>query len=111
MVLLSLVTFNAATDVLSAHQRGRGHERESEGEERREALKYQRTSDSLQNQAHLCGLAWFLLAAPEVQNTARNTDGFWVIHGGASRDTNKLLQDVAPLLPSDVRRACAVVLV
>lgn len=50
------------------------------------------------------GWPGFFHAAPEVQNTARNTDGFWVIHGGASRDTNKLLQDVAPLLATDLRR-------
>lgn len=32
--------------------------------------------------------------APQVPNTARNTDGLWVIHRGASRDTNNLLQHV-----------------
>lgn len=56
------------------------------------------------------GWPGFFLAAPEVQNTARNTDGFWVIHGGASRDTNKLLQDVAPLLPTDLPRMFAALL-
>lgn len=54
------------------------------------------------------GWPGFFHAAPEVQNTARNTDGFWVIHGGASRDTNKLLQDVAPLLATDLRRTFTV---
>lgn len=38
---------------------------------------------------------------PKVPNTVRNTDGLWLIHGGASRDTNNLLQDVAPLFPID----------
>lgn len=39
---------------------------------------------------------------PKVPNTVRNTDGLWLIHGGASRDTNNLLQDVAPLFPIDL---------
>lgn len=39
---------------------------------------------------------------PKAPNTVRNTDGLWLIHGGASRDTNNLLQDVAPLFPIDL---------
>ncbi len=32
--------------------------------------------------------------APQVPNTARNTDGLWVIHRASNRDTNNVLQHV-----------------
>lgn len=86
VVLSSLVTFNVPIDVLSTYQRGHSRERE------RESFKIP-SAEERQCSARHTNVGWpGFQKAPQVPNTARNTDGLWVIHRGASRDTNNLPQ-------------------